>query len=389
MKRYHDISQRFDDVKSWAASKPPAQYKKPETGFVENWESALNHFFYEETSVGRWAIQDEYFKRMDTLHKMIESGEIPGYVAEANRNMNPDKAGVFNYDGLAAYARGVLGKEDIPFDNEIEDRIREDLKVMRGAYNDVTARSSGMGVAGSMLGGMHAVMLDPITWPSMFIGVGQASAAVTSLGAFARGAAITGLAEGAVETIRQPFIYKWKQDIGVNYSVKEALANIVLTAGGASLLGGLSGVAARRVKMSELGDLLEALLRKKGLPDDQAAKQAKKIVKNMVRDAKTTPNPEQPIEEFYGSVRDEAVRQETRGAHGGQDVDQSLDSTMVDENYSKFEAENPDPKLATGNVKVDETGHLQVETKPMKEIIEESTNRISVFQKIKECLLGG
>lgn len=207
---------------------------KPPTTFTQNWQTAMHLNMYENMSTSRSRLMREYTQpRNKTILESVRTGKFP------EREFRGFRVGV-GHDGinwrLAAVRARQLGIE-VETDDEILQRIRDDLDIYRKHAEDVFGRQSVTGAIGEFSGYAHTDMLDPLLMPGLFVGYGQAAVGSRFLATSLKTGIKIGAAEAGLELVRQFPVTDWKNDIGADYDVFDALSTIAMTGGFAFGLG--------------------------------------------------------------------------------------------------------------------------------------------------------
>lgn len=180
------------------------------TGFKENWSNALGLAMTEDLPLTSPMIPSTTeSQRNKKIYEYINDGSIPRNVSD------------FYYDdpdGLAGYAKNVLGLEDIPTLDEFNEQKQLEYKYGREMANDVFAKQSKLGMFGELAGRAHAMALDPLYASSFLTGYGTA----TTIG---QAALRAGLIEAGIELAAQPSKMSWKEEIGADYGGAQALTD--------------------------------------------------------------------------------------------------------------------------------------------------------------------
>jgi len=128
---------------------------------------------------------------------------------------------------------------EIEDDNQLFDNIQKTILEKRESAQRAqeNARTFG-GKAGAVAGTLVAAMKQPetlVTLPIGYGGMGGAKSAWEVLKAMTKVAAAEGALSGATELAIQPEVFKYKQDVGADYTVSDAASNIgFATLGGAT-----------------------------------------------------------------------------------------------------------------------------------------------------------
>jgi hypothetical protein len=274
----------------------------PESGFTENWGEALRLDLDEASSISRALNSELYTVRDNKIWDMYEAGEIPDDVMEAFAVDGPDGHGTFKYNGLANWINSELGGSLLT-DTDIEDSIREDLKMKRGLGEEVFNRANYWGKFGQFIGAAHAAMIDPALIPTYFIGIGAAAKGATWFSRFGRAAGVTAMAEGGLEALRQPIIYNWKKDIGVDYKFKDAMTQILAAGLGAGILSGSAAAVSGG---------LRKFIGKNTVKKSSDSSVAAENLGNTARELERAPDPNMDAAEHLQALETEVKRQQTR-----------------------------------------------------------------------------
>ena len=358
----------MDKYREYLDSLPTAVHREKDTGFVENWQTALGQAIDEETSIGRRINEQPIHERNRAIYHMIYNGEISNELVQ-NYSYN----GQLDFGGLAEYLK--TKGHDFKTDKELNDQIREDLQRRRRYANDVFANANTAGIAGQFAGNVHGQAVDPVLWPTYFVGVGSAAKATTFLGRFAKGAAIGGAAEGAAEIVRQPIIFDWKHDIGVDYSVGDALANITMAVGAAGTINGLAANISR-------------YLQKTKSIDEPGAEEARRVLRNFREELEKAPDGEGSPLEHLERIETEIQRIEGKGPDPGHVVKESTEETLsqVDDTYAAFIETNPDATIT--KLSQTDAGEIQVGNVRLADEVNTIDENLRILQELKECLVG-
>jgi len=211
----------------------------PSTGFVENYQTALGRFIDEDQSTSKW-FKEEPLRELDkTIYDSYDEGIITDDDINANTRDGADGP-EWDKDVLVSLINERTGSKHKNA-TETRDSIHDELKMRRAYADRVHSNARFSGVVGKFAGSFNAAMMDPATYPTYFIGLGPAAHGANWARRAIVGAVKVGAAEGAIEAVFiQPKVYSWKKEIGVDYSVKDAVmsvATVVLGAGALTAAG--------------------------------------------------------------------------------------------------------------------------------------------------------
>lgn len=212
--------------------KGPYKHEEP-TSFVNNYQQALGSTIESGMSISRLLsdVGRGYKKQRDEqLDSLLADGSIP----EDYGKMLGD---YMSYGDLAIIARDRLGLP-VRSDDEVNEAIRGDIRRNAAEANRVMGQASFTGKVGAVVGTLHAAMLDPPAIVGSVFGLGAAAKGATVLSRLAIAVGVGAGSAMAEEVVIQPFVYRWKQDVGLDYSVDDALKNIKYAAIGGGILGG-------------------------------------------------------------------------------------------------------------------------------------------------------
>ena len=270
---------------------------------MEMYGEGLRFILEEESSVSdaiNWTLDDARLKRRDGILDSYRKGDIPKEIMEQYRTEH-----FFDLEAIAKWSNINLGTEYLT-DEEIHEKIRDDLKVKREYGQELYARSNTKGKIAYTLGSMNAAMIDPATIPTFFIGVGAAGRGATWAHRMAKAGMIGMASEAPFETIKQIRIYDWKQNIMSDYSVRDAMNNVLLTTVG---VGGLNA------SVTAVNDGLQAFLRNQNLIGGAEARLFRNFLENELMENSRLPegryiDQKGKLEEEVASIKDNSVRYE-------------------------------------------------------------------------------
>lgn len=396
-----DISSPNQRRDNWLRTLRPATWT-PQTGFMQNLDAALNQTFYEGTSFSRYIVKRPYVKeRNKKLFNWARENMSEREVA-AFRNRAGDD---FDYDLMAHYAKSKYDF-DIETDDEIMEKIRDDLKIVRTYNEDIARRANLPGLVGRFAGEAAATMLDPVLLPGFFFGYGAVAHSTKIIGAMARAALRVGVAEAGLEAARQVPVSLWKHDVGADYSISDAIGTIAMTAGIAGGLGASASALAIGLKRLSL--------KATSAYATATQKWAKRKVDQAIGEMFDAPDPDMPAVEHAAKIDGEVQYQETgRGPvrePDWQDIDvteasltegyernvtqqpvvpgDTATDEVVDAAYEGLYRENADIEVPTGEYVDLPEGQVPT-MKKAQEVLEEHDRAADLINRMKECLIRG
>ncbi len=212
------------------------------TGFVENFQAQVGQIFDEELSISSYINHGEQRERNQQIIALRRSGTIPD---EAFRSFVGRRSRI-DYDGVAQWSNENLGTA-IPTNEELAENRRKTLDAKRNLANETFANQTGAGTTGMVAGMFTGYGLEPTN----LLGVGLEATALRGIAAAAvstsrigRAAQVGGRVAGvnmAIEaSLVQPMVYNWREEIGNDMTIADALINIVsvgAVSGGISFAG--------------------------------------------------------------------------------------------------------------------------------------------------------
>ena len=176
--------------------------------------------------------------RREDFIEMADKGDF--YLDENDKVVSKQFAHSLMLDFADSYdiTRGYLlaKKRGVDFsglDNEVIENTREQVKKSRATLENSTGFVSGAVEFGASVA---ANITDPVNIALIPFGMGTAvgkGIAGNALSAAGREAGLNAIAE----TITQPQVYSWKQELGLDYEVEDAVMNIAAATFGGLMLG--------------------------------------------------------------------------------------------------------------------------------------------------------
>ena len=388
----------------------PSEYHA-ETGFLENFQAAVGMTMLNDLSWSGAFWHDHEEERRKKVYGLIQDGKVDWQYIDQFR----DERGGLDFDAVSRSLREDLGIDDIPTRQEIlkKNKIQEDA--LLGYGRDISANASLGGKIGGFLGTLPAYALDPMFTASMLIPVGQAARSAHWLTRAAMAGGKTALAEGALEAVRQPMIYGWRTQMGLDYSIKEGLEQVAFAIGGAGILGSVAEMA------SGIGRYLSHVGK-----DNAIARKNLEDLKFLLESA---PDPDMPahvhLENLRGAIDDfnaypkgamlkaeadnipmaEAKAKPMGEPSARAETSEGISDLARSENamYAEHIAKEADrllrdmpeeilelsPKEITAAIDIVESGgKLTTKVRPLQQAVEEMEEVNTAFQKASDCLFG-
>lgn len=352
----------------------------PLTTFGENFDIGVGEVFDEEMSTSRWLNNGAYRERNKLINKLHEDGEITPDEWAASRRSH-GRGMTMDYDALAniAISKGYNKEFNVNMmnDSDINENIREDLKLRRDYREDVRANATAGGDVGYFVGSMAAYPLDPVNAVSMFAVPAKAYQGLSILQRIGMGAAAGVASEAAI----QPFVYEWKEDIGVEYTGRDAMMNIAMAGG---FGGTIDGVVAG------MGKALKGMTAKKIAEyDDAELPEALKAMEFMTRELKQAPDPKMDAAEYVQTV-DDQIRSLNEGKPAKVEYEDSFyakaEDPEIEATYKAQAAEDIDSDIV---VSIDVSkGEASNVTRKASEVIQEMDDQVSKLESFRACQYG-
>lgn len=213
------------------------------TGFGANFEASFFHTISEDLSVSQ-AINEYFTKGTQEaeLRRRAENGEIEEKVVKqfTSNPMGRSRERRVDWGGLGDHVNS-LGDDSIKTREQLNQTLVDDAALIRKQYENVNSRSGLTGKIGSFAGGLAASIGDPVSMiPGAFIPA-KAITAGTLAGRMGQRAMI-GAGEAAIaEPIIQLQTANWKEQIGVEYGLKEMAVNAGMSVAASGLISGGGG----------------------------------------------------------------------------------------------------------------------------------------------------
>lgn len=211
---------------------------KPVTGFKENWGAALGLAIDEEMSISSDINGPDFKARNEFLYSQIKDGKI----ANSDAFVKSDSPNHIQYDWNSLAREAKKQGLDVKTDTELLGETRQKLAERRSYAMGVMEKANVPGTMGIFAGYMQAGVLDPVNIGATLLGPIAMAKYLGNVASVRR----VMIAEGAIgvasEAAVSPFIHNWKETLGVDYTLDEALLNM----GAAGLLNaGIGGLATK------------------------------------------------------------------------------------------------------------------------------------------------
>lgn len=243
------------------------------SGYSENFQYGLGQTVDQTLSISEEIVREynglTLSDRNDELKELRANGtltddEYISFVKHDNRGIpTPD------YSAMADFANEKYGTT-IRNDASIRKELLEGLASRKRQAAEIFGRQSTMGLVGEVLGGLTGFALEPagiaaIPLEALMLGryAYTLSQATTRLGRASRVAGVSAAANMATETIIQPTVFNWHEEIGIDMTWKDALFNIASVG---VLGGGVTGLASglktkKTFRGEQLGSAMEQSLK--------------------------------------------------------------------------------------------------------------------------------
>lgn len=384
--------------------------KRNPTTLGEAFKASYNYHLWQNTSIGY--IGNSMQKRK-VRNQLIDIRQ--------NTDLLPDEimdtlsADGLYHDEIINYLRSINAPSDLleglMTDEEIYERSRKNLQFNQDYYEDVLSRLDHwapkyLGIGGGLVGG---TMTDITFLPGMFVSFGTAAKGASLLSKIGKTGTKFAALTAAEEVVRETMVYKHKKNIGVDYSLRDALTNIGIAVGFSYGLAGLGHTAA---------DVLRATMGKGrqviGLPpalepdlptsegfakkifsftnrtktDDPAGKSAKQVLNQTARELKAGANTDplehtskiEKLKRTYDESEptltpDDQVKMELTEADGRVKLRAEADEKIDPELDETLDIRDPEIKQ-------------EYEATTMKEASSAIEEESTVLDKIMRCVLG-
>ena len=218
------------------------------TGFGQNAAASAAQTIAQDLPISKMIAHSDHISRDNSIRDMIKSGEIPDSTVnqfiEPKKPYHPAGYQTIDYAALGDHL-AAQGNEHIPTQNSLNEQMQDNIDVIQRNYDEISSRQSNTGWVGSQAGAIVTSMGDPVNL-SVSIALPVTKIVPSTLWGKLGTSFIQGAAVGlATEIVTQPLIMDWKEDIGVEYGLDEAIFNATVNtfAGGFLDMGG-TGVKA-------------------------------------------------------------------------------------------------------------------------------------------------
>lgn len=224
------------------ANREAQPYVEPSNVF-EVFGASVEDTIMESTSTGMLLNRPLYNVRNDSIKKAQDDGRLPpGYMDKFIYNQRGKGYG-YLYRTMAEDIKKNYPELSINTDEELIVERNADMAAKREDRMDIISRGKGVPAAAAQFaGGMVGMMASPeglamaVVAPAT-VGVKGLSRAAYTMSVTSKGAAVGAIGAASVE----PFIYAWKQEIGSDYTTKDAMFNIAASGLMNGTIDGLAG----------------------------------------------------------------------------------------------------------------------------------------------------
>lgn len=165
------------------------------------------------------------------IHSRIEKGELDKGTFHSFMKDIP---------AYLEYMERAHPEAQLPTLKEYRDRVKSEWQANVQEEQQTYQRAGFIGKAANFTGKVAASLADPIYWPAMAVGVGEAASALTVAGRFAATEMVT-------QAVAQPMIADVKQQYDMKYDASDMLVNGAAAVAGSAILGS-APVAIGKVK---------------------------------------------------------------------------------------------------------------------------------------------
>jgi hypothetical protein len=270
-----------------------AKYQET-SGFLENFAEGFRLEFNDNNSIGMLINGETKVSQAQQIFEARNNGDIPDDVIEMYSNPTSSSTEL-DLDSLAKWLNKNRGTT-IPTNEEVNSQLRTKLKNLHASAENTYSRATWWGKGGNILGSMASILVDPVYIPAMALGAGGAARGISVL---AGRIAAEGVAWGASEAVKQQIVYDWKNSIGVQYSMDDALKNIAFAAvGGAAFQGVAEGAKTilSKIRANGLVKSLNKMSSRFRNSTNPTEREAARGIDTIVREAEKAPADKSALE---------------------------------------------------------------------------------------------
>jgi len=297
------------------------------TGFGQNFEAGFFATMAEDLSSSQWLNKSAHRAQHKELRRRIDDGEIDAKTVDQFRGspMGRSRDRRINYDGLGDYLN-EKGDNSVLTKESLDENMKRDVELVRSKYQDISNRSGVAGTAGGFIGGMSAGMVaDPLT---VATGMLVPARAVTAASLLARTGqrAGAGAIEGAlVEPFAQMQVANFKEELDVDYGLKQILINSGISIAASGTLAGTMGSLPDAIKSlnTRVADAKKAKIEAEQINDFEVEELADDMVdgtEQVIQEMETSPaktidehdtNTQQAVDSFDTAWDDDSFDPDT------------------------------------------------------------------------------
>lgn len=213
----------------------PMDYIAPSSS-LDNFQAGVGWTFDTSLAISRWVNEGPLRQVESNIVDSLVDGIITEDELDANM-MTTDQGPKLDSDTVIGIINQRTG-QTLQNATEARENIYEDLKMRREYYEKVSARATTMGHVTRFVGSFITENIDPWQLPSYFVGVGPLAHGVSWIRRASIGALKVGTAEGALDLLKQPMVGSWKREVGIDYSVRDAVISVASVTIGSAMLAG-------------------------------------------------------------------------------------------------------------------------------------------------------
>ncbi|ASV43711.1 hypothetical protein [Vibrio phage JSF9] len=206
-----------------------------ESGFGSGFSASVDNEMASGLSVSRYIMSAPIRERNAKIRDLMN--EDPDIARFRSVSINPNTGypeSSYDYDAAADYLI-ERGDEGFQSTAELTAQIQESVKQTDEMNRIIGAEANALGVAGSFAGAFASQTMEPLNYVAVIPGLGQAA----SMSVKAKAA--VGAVEGALASaLAQPAIKGWKNENDIEYTTKDVVLDVGMSAAFGGALSALS-----------------------------------------------------------------------------------------------------------------------------------------------------